>query len=80
MCGVRGGGTFRLRKLAGNGIRVDNFLLGNIRLRDLAGKPIDRFSDLEEGMQVELRLKGDIFPLGEIVESISGDTACLRQA
>lgn len=78
MSGVRSNGTVRVRKLAGDGVRVEQFLIGNVWLLS-AGKPV-KFSDLQTGMQIEMKLKGDKFPIEEIVESVSEDKACLRQA
>ena len=82
MCGVLSGGTYRLIRLADNKIRVQNFLVGNVSVVDgSVGVPLKHFDDLNEGMRIELHVRGHRFPIREVVESIneSKTSACLRQ-
>lgn len=82
MCGALGNGTYRLIRLADNRIRVQHFLVGNVKVIDSGvGTPLKSFDDLSEGMKIELYVKGDRFPIAEVVESINENktSACLRQ-
>jgi len=82
MCGVRSNGTYRLVRLNDDRIRVQNFMVGSVKVVDSgAGAPLRCFDDLIEGMKIELYVKGDRFPITEIVESINDSKtgACLRQ-